>query len=176
MVYPLQTIGNGEVHMRNLLVGFLLTATLLLFGASSASALSFTMALNGGSAPASPASVSPSDAVIVDIFLDANVSGLEVFSVAVLYDDDGILGYQPGLSSVPGYILYTPASGSVGGTALVPNFDPPASWSLPPTGSRSTSSSSSQTSVRQRQRGTISGSQRSCSTSWESVTARRHST
>jgi len=109
-------------RMRTLIINLLATA-LLLFGATSASAFALNAQLNPGSA-ATTGIVAPSDLVIVDVYLDAD-PGLGFLSVALLYDDDGILVYEPGASSMPTYILYT---GGKGATYLIPNINPPALW------------------------------------------------
>jgi len=105
--------------MRTLIINLLATAVLLL-GATSASA----MALYATSNTDLSGILSPSDTVTVDVYLDAD-PGLGFLTVALLYDDDGILSYVPGSSSNPSYILYT---GGKGATYLVPLTTPPAPW------------------------------------------------
>ena len=106
----------------------LLAAVLLLMGAASASAFSLRMErsdLNG--------TVSSSDTVIVDLYLDAE-PGLFAFSVGVLYDPT-VLIYNGAASAAlppnpgnptagggaqPSYILYAPGAGSLQAVALYP--------------------------------------------------------
>jgi hypothetical protein len=114
------------IRMRTLIINLLATA-LLLFGASSASAFGLSMSLNPGSSPASTAVVAPSDFVIVDVYLDAD-PGLGFLIVAVLFDDDGILVYEPGNSGTPSYILYSPGAGTSSPTYVVPENSPPTYW------------------------------------------------
>ena len=107
--------------MRTLIINLLATA-LLLFGASSAGAWGLNMSLNPGSV--AEGTVAVSDFVVVDVYLDAE-PGLGFLGVAVVWDDDGMLVYEPGLSTMPTYILYT---GGKGATYLIPNVSPPAIW------------------------------------------------
>jgi hypothetical protein len=111
-----------KIGMRTLIINLLATA-LLLFGASSASAFAVNMVLNPGSADTSTV-LAPSDVVILDIYLDAD-PGLGLIQLAVLYDDDGVVNYEQGLSTMPTYILYT---GGKGATYLVPLASPPPLW------------------------------------------------
>lgn len=109
--------------MRTLIINLLATA-LLLFGAASASAYSFSASLNPGSADTSSI-LGPSDLVIIDVYADVDISGTNGFTVAVLFDDDPILTYEPGSSVMASYILYT---GGKGATYLIPNVEPPGYW------------------------------------------------
>lgn len=109
--------------MRTLIINLLATA-LLLFGAASASAYSFSASLNPGSADTAGI-LAPSDFVIIDVYADVDISGTNGFTVAVLFDDDPILVYEPGASTMASYILYT---GGKGATYLVPNVEPPGYW------------------------------------------------
>jgi hypothetical protein len=94
----------------------LLAVALLLFGASSASAFALNWAARG-----STTSLTTSDTVTVDVFLDAD-PGLQLLSVSVLFPDDGSLTYDgPASAALPpssvgssgaqaSYILYSPAN------------------------------------------------------------------
>lgn len=108
--------------MRILIINLLATA-LLLFGATGASAFALNATLNPGSD--ATGAMAPSDFLIVDVYLDADAAGLNGFAVAVLWDDNGTLAYEPGLSDMKTYILYT---GGKGATYLIPNVDPPGYW------------------------------------------------
>jgi hypothetical protein len=107
----------------------LLAAALLFFGATSASAISID--LSTGYINGSLVSTGASVGVSVDLNMD--VSGAEILSVAVLYDD-AILSYNPGASSVDTYMLYSVASGSIPASWLVPAQSPPQTWPAPPVG------------------------------------------
>ena len=85
--------------MRILIINLLATA-LLLFGATSASAFAFT-ATQGGADLSGV--VAPSDTVTINVYLDAD-PGSQFLTVALTYDDDGILAYEPGSSTMPTYI------------------------------------------------------------------------
>lgn len=111
--------------MRTLIINLLATA-LLLLGASNASALGFQMELNPGSVTPSTV-LAGSETVIVDIYMDAG-AGLGFITVSILYDDIGILTYQPGSSNMPSYILYTPGAGTASATYMIPNVNPPGYW------------------------------------------------
>ena len=105
-------------RMRTLIVNLLATA-LLLFGASSASAFALTMTVNPGSVtPGTP--LLASDFIIVDVYLDAD-PGLGFLSVAIVYDDNGTIVYEPGLSTTASYVLYAPGAGTANATYLIPN-------------------------------------------------------
>lgn len=70
------------------------------------------------------ADLDPSDSVIVDLYLDAS-PGLGFLTVALTYENDGTLSYNPSGSSMPSYILYT---GGKGATYMIPNVNPPNYW------------------------------------------------
>lgn len=104
----------------------LLAFTWLVFCAGSANAFvsgvapyNFTMT----STYASEA-LTATDSVVIDLYVDA-APGLQGFAVALLFNDDGTLTYNPGGSSMPSYILYT---GGKGATYLIPNVNPPNYW------------------------------------------------
>lgn len=110
-------------------------AALLLLGATHASAFGYTMAARG---PTS--SLTTSDSVIIDGFLDSGPGRLQGFSVGILYPNDGTIVYdgpaaaalpqipRPGSSGAqPSYILYTGAKGSTiilypGASPFFPNL------------------------------------------------------
>jgi hypothetical protein len=112
--------------MRTLIIN-LLAMALLLLGASSASAVGFTMNLNPGSISEGVA-IAPSDTIIVDVYMDADIFGLGFAAVAVIYDDNSTLAYQPTIMNMPSYILYTPPAGTSTATYLYPNVNPPNIW------------------------------------------------
>jgi hypothetical protein len=107
--------------MRTLIINLLATA-LLLFSASSASAMALYMTQQSG--PGTGTVIAPSDILTFDIYLDAD-PGLEFLTVAVLYDDDGIVTYNPGAFTSPTYLLYT---GGKGTTYLTPLNDHGQNW------------------------------------------------
>lgn len=110
--------------MRTLIINLLATG-LLLFGASSASAFALYATLNPGSSSTATI-LAPSSLVILDVYLDAD-PGLGFLAVALTWDDDGILNYEPGASSMPSYVLYNYTSKGVT-QKLVPNVNPPGYW------------------------------------------------
>jgi hypothetical protein len=137
LVHELERPFKEKIGMRILITNMLAVAALL-FGATSASAFAINWAPRGATN-----SLTTSDTVTVDVFLDAE-TGLQALSVGVLYPDDGTVAYDaaasdalppsgPGLSgSSASYILYTPASGSMltamPATYLVPQQVPWGNW------------------------------------------------
>lgn len=104
----------------------MLSLALVVLPAAGANAFALDLRLNSLSAGQDTPLV-PGNAVLVDVYLDAE-PGLEFLSVAVLFDDDGILEYLPDESTTPYYILYT---GGKASTYLVPTWDPPRIWTGP---------------------------------------------
>jgi len=107
--------------MRTLITTLLATA-MLIFGAASASAYALTAQLNPGSDATGAAS--PSDQIIIDVYLDAE-AGLGFLGFGVVWDDNGSIAYDQSASSVPTYILY---AGGKPATYLIPNIAPPGYW------------------------------------------------
>jgi hypothetical protein len=124
---------KGEIRMRLLMINLLATAVLL-FGATSASAVNYSF-----STTYAGALLAPSDTVTVDVILNTDVTGLQITSLSVFFDPT-ILQYDMGSSSAPGtgsyagqvYALYD----KPGRTAyyMVPLQNPPQTWPAPPTG------------------------------------------
>jgi hypothetical protein len=77
--------------------------------------------------------LAPGDEVTVSLHLDAE-PGLQLLSVAVIFEDDGILTYRPDLSVVPSQILPTPPPPAEPVTWVVPVHSPPIFWPVPPVG------------------------------------------
>ena len=101
-----------------ILITNLLAVAALLFGATGASAYSYTMTSNyDGVTP-----LATSDTVTVQVFLDAPETGAQLIGLAVLFQDDGTITYDQAASALagaqPSYILYSPASGMV--ASMVP--------------------------------------------------------
>ena len=123
----------------------LLAAALLLFGAASASAFAVDITARGATS-----SLSTSDTVTVDVFLDAD-GGITIFSVAVVNSNPGALLYDAAASAAlppftgcpaplcgtsgsgaqPSYILYLPPAGNMPSTYLAP-LQTPAFLNFPP--------------------------------------------
>jgi hypothetical protein len=114
--------------MRLLIINILATA-MLLFGAASAGAWSVTMTENTSY---DGQLVTGSEFVVVDVYIDVTDFLLNNFSYAIMYDST-ILSYEGGLSSSPGYILYSPASGAQAATYMFPLQNPPIEWNGIPT-------------------------------------------
>ncbi len=121
----------------------LLAAALLSMGAGSASAYSLRIDRSD-----SNGTVTSSDTVIVDVYLDAE-PGLFAFSVGVLYDPTELSYNGPASQALPpnplgpsqntdgsqpAYILYAPAAGSLAAVWLFPFFTPHRLWGVPPPG------------------------------------------
>jgi hypothetical protein len=87
----------------------LLAVALLLFGASSASAFAINWAARGATT-----SLTTSDTVTVDVFLDAE-DGLALLSVGVLFPNDGSLTYTGGAAPGSGPGANYPISGATNG-------------------------------------------------------------
>jgi len=113
--------------MRLLTINLLATAMLLL-GALSANAWTITMQSSYAGA-----TLAPSDTVSIDVYLDAPDTGLQLLSVAVVYDPI-VLTYDGLSSTAASYILYAPAAGATPATYLVPSQNPPATWPVPDPG------------------------------------------
>ncbi len=74
-----------------------------------------------------PASVEAGDLVEFEVYLDTQgEQPLWMFSVGVIFDPTRF-AYEPTLSTMPSYVLYTPRY-----WYLVPNADPPILWPVPP--------------------------------------------
>ncbi len=116
----------------------LLAAALLLFGAASASAFAVDITARG-----STSSLSTSDTVTVDVFLDAD-GGITIFSVAVVNSNPSVLLYDaaasaalaptgPGASGAqPSYILYAPSPGKGSPLTYLSPLQTPAFLNFPP--------------------------------------------
>ena len=110
--------------MRRKITTLLATAALVLFGAGTASAISVTMTSDYDGV-----SVLPVGALVnIELFLDADVTGIQLLSVGVAFDN-AIFQYNPqslAATGVPSYILY----GSVGMamTWLQAQQDPWQTW------------------------------------------------
>lgn len=117
----------GSVPTQFSAIGTLLLTVLACSIASGAGAFGLDMRLNPASAD--PANLlEPGDDVVVDVYLDAE-PGLEFLGLAVIFDDDEILSYDPGSSSMPTYILYNAGSGTFLEPNVVnPGVDPPHYW------------------------------------------------
>lgn len=132
----------------------LLAVALLLFGATSASALAFNMTWRN---PAP--TVSSGDQVIVDVFFDADIVDILAFSVSVINSNPSMLQYDGPASAAlpiiypappyagttgaqPSYLLYTAGSGGgmlplIPATALYPQQTPNwLTWPAPPPGTQ----------------------------------------
>ena len=121
----------------------LLAVALLLFGATSASAFAVSMTARG-----SVSSLSTSDTVTVDVFLDAD-GGITIFSVAVVNSNPAALLYDAAASAAlplhpqaptfggssgaqPSYILYTPTGGMGMPATYLKPLQTPAFLNFPP--------------------------------------------
>lgn len=116
--------------MRLLMINLLATA-LLLFGAASASATNFTFQTSYAGQV-----LAVDDTLTVDVILNADQTGVRLFSIGVLFDPT-ILAYDQPNSSANGqgsfgfpYMLFDPAGGRTGppATYLVPTNQPPNFW------------------------------------------------
>lgn len=114
--------------MRRMITNLLATA-LVLFGAGTASAFSVTMTTDYDGVSV----LNPGDLVNVELFLDADAIGIQLLSVAVIFDQT-IFQYNPqslAATGVPTYILYG-GSGMLM-TSLDAQQDPWLLWpGLPP--------------------------------------------
>jgi hypothetical protein len=115
-----------------LLIKNMLATALVLFGASSASAFSLNVVTDYTGATATIGSV-----VNVELFFDADQPGIQLLSVAVLFENSGLTYVPQSLAAtgVPTYILYNNAGGMPAMiTQLLPQQDPWALWpgTVPP--------------------------------------------
>ncbi|MFP6628916.1 MAG: PEP-CTERM sorting domain-containing protein [Myxococcota bacterium] len=116
----------------------LLAAALLLFGAASASAFAVDITVRGATS-----SLTTSDTVTVDVYLDAD-GGITIFSVAVVNSNPAALLYDAAASAAlapsgsgpsgaqPSYILYTPAGGRGVPALYLQPLQTPAFLNFPP--------------------------------------------
>ena len=142
--------------MRILILNLLATALVLLFGATSASAVAINMSVRDSSAPLG--SLAVSDTVTVDVFADLDLTGIQLFTTSVIVTDASAASYDAAASAAlpiiypapapaygtqgdqPGYILYAPSTG-IGmppppSTFLAPQQTPWQEWVNPPVGAQ----------------------------------------
>ena len=133
--------------MRILTLNLLVTA-LFLLGTTSASAFAVNMTSRSGDPTGGVSSLTTSDTVTVDVFLDAD-GGITIFSVAVINSNPAALLYDAAASAAlaphpqaptfggstgaqPSYILYAPSGGKgMPSTVLYP-LQIPAFLNFPP--------------------------------------------
>lgn len=108
--------------MQSRLIVFLATAILSL---SATSAHAFAVYSSESGETLGP--FMGSDQVAINVFLLADMTGIERISVAVLFDPT-VLAYNSGATSVPSTILDS------GSSVLIPSQDPPLLWPAPPPG------------------------------------------
>lgn len=103
-----------------------LLAIAILSVASNAHAFSIYFDVGGTTIQASS-----SDTITINVLADIDRTGLELLAVGVLFDPR-VLTYNQAGSSTPTYMLYSPASGTVGSAYMVPSQNPPQLWPAPP--------------------------------------------
>ena len=121
----------------------LLIAALFLLGTTSASAFAVTMTSRSGDPTGGVSSLTTSDTVTVDVFLDAD-GGITIFSVAVVNSNPAALLYDGAASAAlapahlastgaqASYVLYTPAMGKGNPSTILYPLQSPAFLNFPP--------------------------------------------